>query len=387
MRRSVRLILWLLALFFLAIASPATHARSHIIGPRPSVILRSTPGYIVLSGMKQSTRYDGEGKPVHVFDLETEIDHFEVSPDERYLLARGQGQVMIWSLADGHCVHHLSVKGSLGTVCFSGDGSRFCMVIRSREIMVIPTEGNGRTCQIPSCRVSSVALGGDGTTGIAILDGGVLARLNVERGSLDQLNTQIGGWRAVRITNDGRFALLSTPSDHDRDKHSLAALDMQTGKLLLRHETEGQVQSLRPLEGGAMLASVLRDTPEGKEEVGMLFDPGCIAFIEVCKVRCDIYWGRNLDMDPVRMVGVETDYWLRTRVHNLESGRTLLVIDNRKNFREPAGSSLDWLLDSEPFIVLCVLLAAGSLVGFGYQRFRNRGRTRRADAKIPEKGK
>jgi hypothetical protein len=216
-------------------------------------------------------------------------------------------------------------------------------------------------------RAHGLALSADGSSGVTVNQ---LAAFDFASGVVRKLGKSLG---PIRATADGRYALFHGGDD---TPFHLCVLELATGRVVKQFAGPSLTEHFRPLSDGSLQITgqeLRARTDDRDEEVGLRFDPATLELTELWRSPHGSPWGRAIDFDPQRGLGVTTSWVLETRVIDLKTGETVLTIRN--------GTFGDYGVYRWLDLVFWIFVAISPALLGGYwwlRRFRRRRATARS---------
>lgn len=332
----------------LVLLAGAAAATSIDTTPRPAILLRD--GRFVAQDTSTSMAlYDPAGKQLARFPSGP-LSTFAVTADgARVLVACGDGRLTLGDLTAGTTAwNRPAARTGLGyanDACFSRNGLYFVVADYADRAAVFDTASGkqvGAAAFPPGqTNVMSAALTPDGSAGVLIELGGRVYTFDVATGAMH--DTGLTGAWPVRYSADGRFFAFRSNNSGTRERLRVADAANPT-----TYADMGQfvhIGHVRPLPDGTFaVTATARSTAADTRDsggwtpdvvVGVVVRPDGGQVREVWQARHREVAHRRDDFDPVRMVGVGTDYRYVTRVLDLAGPNgpaVRLTVDNSANY-------------------------------------------------------
>jgi hypothetical protein len=315
--------------------------------PRPAALLTKSGGFIAQNAPNSVALYRvADGRLLHSFAVGGAITQIDVTADEELLLITcDDGSLSVWTIATGvRRWQHGRSQSGLSYIydgAFAGNGKSLVACDSAGKVAVYDTSTGKRlslTQAGPQYDMTlSAALSPGGSRGVVIGLTEQLFTFDVATGTAQDTSLK-GAW-PVRYSADGKYIAFRSSNSGSEERLRVVAL----GKGL-KKEDVGELQHIghiRPTADGGFLVTALaaakgpddRALPMESEMVGVRYSPKTTQLLELWRLPLDKKAGRRTDFDPATLLGVSTDFRLITRLIDLRTGKTRLVVDNSANYR------------------------------------------------------
>jgi WD40 repeat protein len=338
---------WRLA-FVLALIAPATAtATKENTSPRTTIILESSGRFLAQDSWKGVALYKiSDLSLIRSFRAKESVCTFDVTRDEAVvLLGCGDGSLAAWELTSGKLLWEFSPAKSglryVYDVCFAADGKSVIVCDLQDQALIFESRTGRRIGAVSfppgQTTIFSAALSPDGSRAVVLGDGSMHV-FDTRTGALT--NTGVNGYRPVRYSLDGKYIALGGGTSEDDGRLRIVNADdkwavRDLGRL-------GHIEHIKPVEGGFIATSSLK--------WNALY-AGVRCWSESGKIqevwRLPGYSLNKTDFTTKDLIGVWTDFRLKTQVLNLRTGAVLRSIDNSRHNRWEAESRNSSRIDSE----------------------------------------
>jgi WD40 repeat protein len=317
---------------------------------------------------------------VHRFNSSKRIAAYTLSPDQAHLLvAVSEGQFHVWDVSTGALVRKLTQRDTglltANVVGYSGNGRRFAVSSYDR-IVAFDRQTGIRIASVSfppgSSHVNSFALDADGSGGFLIDNGQMLQRFDFATGSIT--STGMGGAWPIRGSFDGKRYAFRSSNSGSQEQLSVVT----TGEKLSRAEYGdfAYIGSISPQIDGTFLVTgrMGRKFSSDSAFIGVRIGVGDEPIEKVWEHAYESGVNERTDYSAKSMIGVSTDFALRTKITDLRAGKPLAEIDNSANYQVNYASYFHRGIDPR---IVCggVVWAVVSIVAVLWWRRRRRRRS------------
>jgi hypothetical protein len=325
----------LVVLLGVCAAACASRATTIDKSARPVALLAD--GTVLAQDTSRSmAQYDRNGKILRRFDAGGYVSCMAVTATERLLvMGRRDGGLVMCEIPGGRTLWNMagSTTGQteLYDVSFAWDGTTLIAGDLYGRVRVVDSSGGTvlASALVPDGEgVIAVALSPWALAGAIVLRDGRIFALDVRSGVMQDTGAR-GGY-PIQYSADGAF--LCTPSGRTgvADKVRIiasgdrAAVDLGSTR---------DIGWIKPLADGTFLVTAAElDPAGGLRTVALRCDPAARTIATIWTEGKEQLMSVRMDCDPERMLGVSTDFLLRTTVLDLRTGLVMWRLDNSRGF-------------------------------------------------------
>jgi hypothetical protein len=388
--------------------APAVPATTIDTQPHPAWLLTGSPQFLVRDAWNGVALYRlGDLGRVHRFRTRSRLARFAVTPDEKLvLLVCDDGSISAGDLATGEACWDLSpsqtgMTRGYSVRCFSAGQSFVAWDAWANKFQaLIFDSATGRHVgAVPSppgqTGVQAVALCPGAAGGILVGADHRLYAFETASGRVTDTGVNIPRpvWHVVYAVDGKHMAILEGV-----DAQQLRIVTTGKDWHVLDVGTPVPVGHIKPAaDGGYLLTAVdvkwdARGVARMPDSFGLRWRPGTNRLEELWRVRTCYVEPEPLDFLPDELIGVRTDFQLRTEVIDLRTGAVLGNVDNSANYR-PAITSytsfgvFDWVrrwlglreeFNGNPLVGVAGVVGVVAVLWLFRRRYRQLARRRQA---------